>query len=688
MKNGGWLDQYQEGGVAKTDATRVAAPALKLTKAQLEKNKAINKQVMAKTEKANAKKLAERKKAVAESSEADIINPNGKRFAIGDKFRLFPNDVSGVGEIFDDYINPLTFIGNTASGLGNAMIDRDVKALATEAGLALGAGALGFDPLGSLPKAPKNLNVVRSSMDPSALFKKNTNKFASEINWGKWNKEIPDNVPLMQEYNAIEKTAKANGSWMKNNDGSAFQGTPEQFVQQNSQNFKKAFGNTKFKDEKGNPMILHHGHFTDRDFSSFMPSEMSGISNSGYEGNYSFFTPHKSLAEDYAGIGQGLEDVQGYNSYVKSVYLNSEKPLIDPRTEFADRDIPKSLREGRDAITRSLDPKEFSEVAVPYGNNVKSATGNNGMFDLTKRNIYKSVAPIIGAGAAASQFVDQKKNGGWLDKYNDGGPIQPNYNDSNASAGPGFEGDGYSNVGRNYSPAWGGQFAMGGSIGGATQGIPGATGFMYARTGTTPSNGKYAKKTKASAQNGTEMKFYQEGLDFKPKSISRDGDNIAYSDNTRVGNIPRYTRPSNYQGNQPDTLGENIFEIIDPSGISSWDDIYRSYNQTGMSGQTAMEAFGAIPMLGKAKQFGRAVDALSTGLALTKRQKRNAKVAAELLKATGKYGPNAGRATDAIQAYTQRNEYEQGGQLTKLDQLSNFTNYNTKQPGSWLDKYQ
>ena len=31
---------------------------------------------------------------------------------------------------------------------------------------------------------------------------------------------------------------------------------------------------------------------------------------------------------------------------------------------------------------------------------------------------------------------------------------------------------------------------------------------------------------------------------------------------------------------------------------------------------------------------------------------------------------------------------KQGGQLTKLDQLSNFTNYNTKQPGSWLDKYQ
>ena len=82
----------------------------------------------------------------------------------------------------------------------------------------------------------------------------------------------------------------------------------------------------------------------------------------------------------------------------------------------------------------------------------------------------------------------------WLEKYNDGGPIQPNYNDYSVSAGPGFQGDGYSNVGRNYSPAWGGQFQMGGSL-------PGATGFMYARVGA-PSNGKYAKKTKASAQDG------------------------------------------------------------------------------------------------------------------------------------------------------------------------------------------
>jgi hypothetical protein len=93
----------------------------------------------------------------------------------------------------------------------------------------------------------------------------------------------------------------------------------------------------------------------------------------------------------------------------------------------------------------------------------------------------------------------KQKNGGWLDKFDSGGTMQEyqeNYNDYSVSAPEGFQGDGYSNVGRNYSPAWGGQFAMGGSL-------PGAVGFTYARTaGAAPSEGPYAKKTLPSAQDG------------------------------------------------------------------------------------------------------------------------------------------------------------------------------------------
>ena len=124
------------------------------------------------------------------------------------------------------------------------------------------------------------------------------------------------------------------------------------------------------------------------------------------------------------------------------------------------------------------------------------------------------------------------ESGGWLDQYEQGGLIlkkktkdnfgkKANPNDVQAKTGPGYVGLAYDTTGRNYSPAWGGQFQMGGSL-------PGAVGFTYARTiNPAPSNGKYTKKTQASAQNGQEMKYYQEGLDFKPKTISQNGSIIS-----------------------------------------------------------------------------------------------------------------------------------------------------------------
>jgi hypothetical protein len=78
--------------------------------------------------------------------------------------------------------------------------------------------------------------------------------------------------------------------------------------------------------------------------------------------------------------------------------------------------------------------------------------------------------------------------------------------------------------------------AMGGSL-------PGAVGFTYARVaGNAPSNGKYAKKTKASAQNGAEMRYYQEGLDWKPKTISKNGSQLTKLDQSL--NFTNYNKPT------------------------------------------------------------------------------------------------------------------------------------------------
>lgn len=96
-------------------------------------------------------------------------------------------------------------------------------------------------------------------------------------------------------------------------------------------------------------------------------------------------------------------------------------------------------------------------------------------------------------GAVAGGATPLKKlNGGWLDKFDNGG-VQPNYNDSNVSLPPGFKGWGYDKGGRAYNGAWDGPVTrMGGTI-------PGATGMMYARTsGISPEEPK-------KAQDGTVM---------------------------------------------------------------------------------------------------------------------------------------------------------------------------------------
>ena len=119
-----------------------------------------------------------------------------------------------------------------------------------------------------------------------------------------------------------------------------------------------------------------------------------------------------------------------------------------------------------------------------------------------------------------------------LNKYEQGGLVlkkktkdnygkRENANEGYSTAGPGWIGEGTTNRGFNYNGAWGGTMQMGGSL-------PGAVGFTYARTiNPAPANGKYTKKTKASAQNGQEMKYYQEGLDFKPKTISKNGKKLS-----------------------------------------------------------------------------------------------------------------------------------------------------------------
>ena len=406
------------------------------------------------------------------------------------------------------------------------------------------------------------------------------------------------------------------------------------------------------------------------------------------------------------------------------------------RTDFPFQNFPQHWQDKleKKGISGEYN-KAINEVLKrnDLGNVLSGGTGHTDKGGTRWENlIQKGFAEDLG-----DKYYKLKKDGGWLDKYNDGGPVQPNYNDYSVSAGPDFQGDGYSNVGRNYSPAWGGQFAMGGSLPGATGSMyarysgggsmPGDVDFRYPRTGEIPDNGKYAKKTKASAQNGAEMKFYQEGLDFKPKSISKNGSKVIKDDRGQWAHPGEITEI----GSNKITMQGVDYPVL---GISDTGDMQMMYpnQEYEYDGESVTE----YPMAQDGRQVAYVDSVLNANKDLNW-VKRLYDVNRKSIMLPGQKDPSThfmesgdGRVyptvvempngklkhlgdkaydyADSTNTFIQfpddsaaqwfgknykqgtgvLKKKKQGGQLTKLDQLTNFTNYNTKQPGGWLDKYQ
>lgn len=151
---------------------------------------------------------------------------------------------------------------------------------------------------GSLTKhqVPKYVNGVlqtgKAATSTAQKFKNffsinSKNPATTEINWATVNPEILDNVNLMKEYVKIEEETKANSRWMKNDDGSAFWGTPAQFIQQQSQNFMNAYPNGFKKTFRGESGVLK---LSSPDYVG-QPDKSSG--------NLGVFTGSEELAKRY-----------------------------------------------------------------------------------------------------------------------------------------------------------------------------------------------------------------------------------------------------------------------------------------------------------------------------------------------------------------------------------------------------
>ena len=603
MKDGGWLDKYEPGGtVAKTDATRVAAPALKLTKAQLEKNKAINKQVMANTNKAKEAEVAKRTTARNKPGKTvSEVFTSKEPYEIQERFRLFPGDTE-YGQVFDEYINPAYFTTQMASDLGNSLQSGDYKGAALTAGMALGAGALGFDPLGGAMKLPGKLDKAiyptrtyrasspvgnTSPYEVSALAEKVAGKgdwstkdlseaaqyvSGSEMSGGRPGLLTGQNMNLTEYKVPFWKKSVASDAdviALK-----ASQGTvpnPNEYIipdnkflyprrtnvlQQVPENVK----NAKFTIGSGEQFPYYNprsmpGSYSSDTFRSpaykYIEDQINAVTGQQMPLTYTAEQaaanqiPMFNWKQPQIAPNKGMGEFSGMSKFSGlGDYLTTQTPLANAYkiNPFAFKPTEGMMYRGigkagmKDALESGVFRQAGFSSGVPKYNQVWYAEGPErfAKAQYFSKDVIAEVPKSSFTQASVDKFrgapgmqvrgtnqhipinegrilqkdwlrgykpieVPKKENGGWLEKYNDGGPIQPNYNDYSVSAPEGFQGDGYSNVGRNYSPAWGGQFAMGGSI-------PGSVGFMYARTNDpAPSNGKYAKKTKASAQDGTEL---------------------------------------------------------------------------------------------------------------------------------------------------------------------------------------
>jgi hypothetical protein len=333
-----------------------------------------------------------------------------------------------------DMVNPFSYyysakdvgkgLGQTAQGIAN-LDPGQIGAGLTQAGLntlAVLPGAAELKP--ALRGASKAVSNTANKLNP---FKRN---FKSEIDWAKWNPETPKHKVLMDEYNAIEESTKKGGTWMKNPDGSAFKGTPEQFVQQNSENFKKAFGRSKLVNPDGSSKIIKHGS-EKNDIEIFKsPSQQENFKKrtaTTKDTEHIFFSQDDHWVNNFA-----RKDGKVYN-----VYANVENPRITntPEEMYNPETIP-NFRD-YDAITNlklgEKDTRPFREIAIPNWNNVKSAVGNVGFFDMTNPNIYKGLIPGgLGLGAA-QQYLQNKPKG----TYQMGGTMSvPGVNGQVVSSGP------------------------------------------------------------------------------------------------------------------------------------------------------------------------------------------------------------------------------------------------------------
>ena len=175
----------------------------------------------------------------------------------------------------------------------------------------------------------------------------------------------------------------------------------ESITQIDSHQFKKWFKHSKVVDKSGKPLVVFHG--TNAHVQSFNPDKINSIESTGdYVGKGFFFTSNASRAEQYAkqaatkSAGSGINIIPVYLSIQNPLIIASKKDIQKLYDYFGGEedyydlflDSPallqkKLIEKGYDGLIDKL----YNQYAVFKPNQIKSAIGNNGDFNLNSSNI-------------------------------------------------------------------------------------------------------------------------------------------------------------------------------------------------------------------------------------------------------------------------------------------------------------
>ena len=243
--------------------------------------------------------------------------------------------------------------------------------------------------------------------------------FKSELDWSpkswfqkradkKWTKQDEDAlISHLHEYLDIEKKAKQNGTWLKNKDGSTFDGDPRSWVQMQSDSFKKNY----------NDEILTHGEDAINDLFGDFYGDGVGA---GIGDKVLWTSTNKLLGKTYGNDVFSLAalknaktnvvaDAEGrpWSNVVQGkdtnnlVYPNLTNDNIVRINNVVDAGPNIKWSEIKDFRKNETVPEYLSrkytgdDVVIGQDVSRKSIVGNNGDFNPIDKNIYRALIPLI-----------------------------------------------------------------------------------------------------------------------------------------------------------------------------------------------------------------------------------------------------------------------------------------------------